>query len=514
MIRLSVALCASLAACSAQNSGADRDGYATIVEAPPYTPIETLGPAAYTPTAEDRRFRFADQLEQQHLPMLRRLKQGEIGNFGGIEWRWKDGPDNDGLGTVSGVTFFSREPAASLARYTSDPLFTAERAGFSRSDQDRIVREWAERIGADRASPGFGNMSVPWLSIVMPRAEFDTLRKEKGWAIPANLQLRFEPRANPDLPPLTPDVVSQIRYFPRAEISSTPPPDLASFDAIVLRDGCFFIDEDGDDDPLVLFPFEAGVWRDEQGHLAFRPRVSTDTRRFGRVGTRLQLSYRGQVNDPPAELIVACGKHRVVAVTSLDQAAGYGNDWFAVREYRDREGISSAEAMRRANECLLAQEQTMAENRLRGGREHPTQCARVLGISGNPVVPPPPPPPPLLPGMQAQSTTGPLFPPSPPKKLVPTRNGVCRFEERDPSERPRELMATNRDSNMIFWADEGAALWDHPNGFIDEGMVIPGKRIVAAREGMKDLWIFPNRDGPIYLHSGPEIFACSQPDKW
>ena len=201
-------------------------------------------------------------------------------------------------------------------------------------------------------------------------------------------------------------------------------------------------------------------------------------------------------------------------MTSLDQAAGYGNDWFAVREYRDREGISSAEAMRRANECMLAQEQTMADNRLRGGREHPTQCAKLFGIWGNPVNPPPPSPPPLLPGMQTQSATEPLFPPSSPKKLVPTRNGVCRFEERNPAERPGELIATNRDSNMIFWADEGAALWDHPNGFIDEGMVIPGKRIVAAREGMKDLWIFPNRDGPIYLHSGPEIFACSQPEDW
>ncbi|MXO76172.1 hypothetical protein GRI40_13215 [Altererythrobacter aerius] len=225
---------------------------------------------------------------------------------------------------------------------------------------------------------------------------------------------------------------------------------MASFDAIVLRDGCFFIDEYGDDDPLVLFPFEAGVWRDEQGHVAFRPRVATDTRRFGRVGTRLQLGSRGEISDPPAELISACGNHRVAAVTSLDQAAGYGNDWFAVREYRDREGISSAEAMRRANECLLAQEQTMADNRLRGGREHPTQCAKLFGIWGNPVNPPPPSPPPLLPGMQTQSATEPLFPPSPPKKLVPARNGVCRFEERNPAERPGELIATNRDSNMIF----------------------------------------------------------------
>ena len=99
----------------------------------------------------------------------------------------------------------------------------------------------------------------------------------------------------------------------------------------------------------------------------------------------------------------------------------------------------------------------------------------------------------------------------PPKKLKPTRNGVCRFEERDPSERPNGLIQTNFFSNMIFWADRGAALWDHPNGFVDEGMVIPGPRIVAAREGMKDLWIFPAKEGDIYLYSGPDIFECRQP---
>jgi hypothetical protein len=67
---------------------------------------------------------------------------------------------------------------------------------------------------------------------------------------------------------------------------------------------------------------------------------------------------------------------------------------------------------------------------------------------------------------------------------------------------------------MIFWADKGAALWDHPNGFIDEGMVLPGCRIVAEREGLPDLCIYPNRDGPIYLYSGPEIFECRQPADW
>ena len=85
---------------------------------------------------------------------------------------------------------------------------------------------------------------------------------------------------------------------------------------------------------------------------------------------------------------------------------------------------------------------------------------------------------------------------------------MCRFEERDPAERPRGLIQTNYRSNMIFWADRGVPLWDHPFNFTDEGMVIPGKRIVAAREGMKDLWISPEGDGDIMLYSGPDRFEC------
>ena len=517
MIRLAVVLCASLAACSAQGSSEERGSassgdYATILEAPPYTPIERFGPELYTPTLQDRRSIFADRIEQQNLPMLRRLKKDEMGNFGGIEWRWSDGPGNDGLGSLVGVAYFLRAPEQSLGRYTSDPLFSAAQGDFSRVEQDAVARGWADKIGRDIASEGFGNMSTPWLTIAVPRDRFETLSEEEDWDIPVNLTLRFSTYLETDLPPIADDVKAGIRHFPAADRMARPTPDFAPYDTIVLRDGCFFIDEDGDADPLVMFPFGTGVYRDAEGRIAFRSRNSHYQPRLARVGTRMQLGYREEVSDPPAELIETCGKHRVVLVKSLNQAAGYGNDWFAVREYRDREGITSAEAMRRANECLLAQERTMADNRLRGGREHPTQCARVFGIGGNPVVPPPPPP--LLPGMQTHSATEPLFPPSPPKKLVPARNGVCRFEERNPAERPSELIATNHNSNMIFWADEGAALWDHPNGFIDEGMVIPGKRIVAAREGMKDLWIFPNRDGPIYLHSGPEIFACSQPEDW
>ena len=112
-----------LSACSdgASVSQADQSqAYATILEALPYAPVTQLEPEPYSPTLQDRRWRFADKLEEQHLPMLRRLKRGEIGNFGGIEWRWRDGPENDGLGTITGVAYFLNEPAA-LYRQSAVP---------------------------------------------------------------------------------------------------------------------------------------------------------------------------------------------------------------------------------------------------------------------------------------------------------------------------------------------------------------------------------------------------------
>jgi hypothetical protein len=502
-----------LAACGLQSGTTDDrvqdSGHLTIVEAPPYPPIERLGPEPAAQAREHRRWLLEKRVEERELALLRRIKRETMGNFGGVEWRWRDGPQNGGLGELTGIVYFLREPEQTLARYTRSPLYRAVRGDFARSDQDAVARRWAETIGEDVAFPGFSNMQVPVLDVAMPRAEFEERARREGWRLPVNLKLRFNPLAEPDLPAVPADLQPLIRAFPQQPRLSGPTPDIATFDAIVLRDGCFFIDGPDEDDPLVEFPLGIGVYRDGEGHLAFRSRYAADKRHLGRVGTRLQLGYRSQPRPAPAQLVRACRARTIVTITSADQAAGYGADRFAVEQYRRRHGLSAAEAIRRANECLLAQEQVIADNRLRGGRRHATLCAR-LGLMGNPVTPPPPtpaPPPPAGPRSNPSADAGDM-PAPPPKLLSPRRNGVCRFEERDPAQRPKELIRTNRGSNMIFWADEGAVLWDHPNGFTDEGMVIPGKRIVAAREGMKDLWISPAWDGDIMLYSGPDRFEC------
>ncbi|QQN74371.1 hypothetical protein [Croceicoccus sp. YJ47] len=380
MIWIAVILSCALAACtdySAADAQKEAGAFATILEAPIYAPFERLGPEPYSPTLQDRRTILADRIEERNLPVLRRIKKGEMGNFGGIEWRWRDGPENDGLGSLTGVAYFLRAPDASLRRYTQDRLFVAAQGDFSRVDQETVAREWAERIGREIASEGFGNMSVPWLDISLSEARFEALRRESGWEIPANLLLRFSAYAVPDLPQLTEDVRSDIRYFAASDRIAGATPDIATFDAIVLRDGCFFIDEEGAADPLAMFGIGTGVYRDSEGHMAFRSRYSNYQPRLARVGTRMQLGYRSEMANPPAELIEACGQHRVVLVKSLDQAAGYGGDWFAVKQYAQEHDLSDAEAMKHANDCVAEQEQIIADRRLRASAAEPQLCAQV-----------------------------------------------------------------------------------------------------------------------------------------
>jgi hypothetical protein len=392
---------ASMVACSQGGPANDhaaaqgRPRYATILEAPPRTPIPRLGPEPYTRTVEDRRFFYADAIEQKNLPLLRRIKSEHMGNFGGVEWRWRDGPETGGLGRLTGLVYFLSAPEATLSRYTRDPLFRAAKGDFSRTDQDRVARTWAARIGTgiapadfgQVASPEFGNMRVPRLRIAMPRREFEARAKAEGWRLPANLILRFDPMADPDLPAVDAVVAPLIRAFPQEARLGGPTPDIATFDAVVLRDGCFFIDAEGPDDPLVEFPFSIGVFRDAEGYLSFRSRYSQQPRVLGRVGTRLQLGYRTE-RTAPAALQAACRAKKIVTVSSADQAAGYGSRWFDVKQYRDRHRLTSAEAMRRANACMTEQERILAKIRLGRKEERLVSCMEFIDI------PPPPPPPP------------------------------------------------------------------------------------------------------------------------
>ncbi len=205
----------------------DSTNYLTLLEAPPYPPIERLAPEPVPQTRERLRWLFEERVEARELPLLRRIKRQETGNFGGVEWRWREGPQNGGLGELTGIVYFLREPDKTLARYTQSPLFRAERGDFARSDQDMIVRQWAEKIGRDVASEGFYNMQVPTIDVALPRAGFEQRARTEGWRLPSRLKLRLNPAAEPHLPAVSADLKPLIRTFPQQRRLSGPVPDIA-----------------------------------------------------------------------------------------------------------------------------------------------------------------------------------------------------------------------------------------------------------------------------------------------
>jgi hypothetical protein len=119
---MTVALVTGSAACG-EASPSDADptleraagAYATVLEARPYPPVERLGPEPFQRSLEDKRWFHARRVGERHLPLLRRIKAGEIGDFGGVEWRWSEAPENAGLGRLTGVLYFLRSPDRTLA---------------------------------------------------------------------------------------------------------------------------------------------------------------------------------------------------------------------------------------------------------------------------------------------------------------------------------------------------------------------------------------------------------------
>jgi hypothetical protein len=89
-------------------------------------------------------------------------------------------------------------------------------------------------------------------------------------------------------PSVPPKLSYYIRAFPQAEEPAGDVLDLGSEHTIVSRDGCFFLDREGGDDPLVHFPYETALLVDEEGYLAFGSRYEPNRMGTVRVGLPAQ----------------------------------------------------------------------------------------------------------------------------------------------------------------------------------------------------------------------------------
>ena len=182
-------------------------------------------------------------------------------------------------------------------------------------------------------------------------------------------------------PAVPPELSYFIRAFPQAAEPAGDVLDLGSEHAIVMRDGCFFLDREGDDDPLVLFPYSTALEVDEEGYLAFGSRYEPNTMGNVRVGLTAETGWYSEPSDPSPELVQTCGNHKVVSVTTVSNPFAVPERFNpALRRYGERSGATEKQIVERANKCAVEQAQREADRRLRNPALDPIDCNRFWGF--------------------------------------------------------------------------------------------------------------------------------------
>ncbi|AKQ40824.1 hypothetical protein CP97_00310 [Aurantiacibacter atlanticus] len=189
----------------------------------------------------------------------------------------------------------------------------------------------------------------------------------------------YEPKlARPAVPA---ELAYYVRAFPQEEQPAGDVLSIASEHVIFLRDGCFFADIEGDDDPLVMFPFGAALIVDEDGFLAFGSRYKPNAAGNVRVGLPAQTGMVSPLFDAPEEVSKACGHRKMIAVTSVSNPFDYPERFNpALRRYGERSGAIDKQILERANRCAIDAAKRQADRRLRTSALEPINCNRFWGF--------------------------------------------------------------------------------------------------------------------------------------
>ena len=202
----------------------------------------------------------------------------------------------------------------------------------------------------------------------------------------SDLDVKWPPDPVNDKPVLTrPAVPPELSYYIRAFPQATEPAgdvlDLGSQHTIVLRDGCFFLDREGDDDPLVMFPFYTALVVDKDGYLAFGSRYEANRTGSVRAGLLAETGWYSEPANPSPELAQACGDHKIVSVTTVSNPFSYPERFHpALRRYGERSGDAPDRIVDRANNCAIRQARHEADRRLRDPALEPIDCNRFWGF--------------------------------------------------------------------------------------------------------------------------------------
>lgn len=293
---------------------AEASGYATLLSAPP-SPPRRRTPLGSAPVEGDERYRNPDEAEMRDAQTLdRRLKASEAGNY--IGYRVVRDP-------APRFAFqFRRDAAATLARHSRDPRFTAREGGVPAAELQPIFDEWFPRFVAHRLVGGGSVQAfdgVVAFDMTIDEARFRQLAAEEGWSLPERLMLNFGPPPNPRA--IDPALAPLVRIFPRSDRLPGAVNQAALSGRIILRDGCFRLADHGDEgEPLVLFDRDAELGLDAENHLILMDGTTT------RIGERvIWAGPRGASEDDAGvkALRAQCGGGRIIPIGAPNSAADF-----------------------------------------------------------------------------------------------------------------------------------------------------------------------------------------------
>ncbi len=225
---------------------------------------------------------------------------------------------------------FRHDASSSLARFTTDSRFIAIEGGVPSEELQPIFDAWWARFVPRRLVNG-GSVSqfagTVEFDMTIDEAAFQVIAAEQGWVLPPRIRLHFPPPRNPR--PVDPALTHLVRVFPREERSPGAVPLVKYGGRLILRDGCFRIEEPGDTGPLVLFSRGSELGLDSEGYIAVgAPLAMEGWDRGARVGER--VSWAGprsadETDEGVKALRAACGKGEVIPVGAVASESLF--DW-------------------------------------------------------------------------------------------------------------------------------------------------------------------------------------------
>lgn len=263
------------------------------------------------------------QREQQTIRMeldrlVAQLRINEAGNFTAARMIHK--PD------WAYELYFKRNPAQTLAKYTTNPRFKPALARYSREELEALIKPWTERFEAHRLTGGWGTddtHGTAEFTMIVTEDEYRAVAAREGWGpVPDAIKLEF---ASPlPFPSVQEQARRFVRVFAQADRSTGIQLTAAGSGRIYLRDGCILVDGEKGPAKLAYFHRETGLGIDDQGYLALINRGTGKA--AGRLGEEFTWAGPNAIKeDWPSvrELRAGCGAGDILNVGNPESSAAF-----------------------------------------------------------------------------------------------------------------------------------------------------------------------------------------------